>query len=223
MLLFYVKARWYIRVNQVSDAHTDIGFKGNYTKSIIVKNKVSVIIENSIIIYNLCFMKHQEAKQQFIETWGTLGSQWGVNKSIAQIHALLLISPSPLTTDDIMEELQISRGNANMSIRQLLDWGIVYKKSIAGDRKEYFIAEKDVWKWALKIGNVRKQRELNPVLDLLKDIAENKEPAKTEEEKEFAKQIKELNAFTQQIGNLADKLFLSPKGELLFKVLKMFA
>ena len=192
-------------------------------KSNIVNNKVSVIIENSKIIYNLCFMKHQEAKQQFIETWGTLGSQWGVNKSIAQIQALLLISPSPLTTDDIMEELQISRGNANMSIRQLLDWGIVYKKSIAGDRKEYFIAEKDVWKWALKIGNVRKQRELNPVLDLLKDIAENKEPAKTEEEKEFAKQIKELNAFTQQIGNLADKLFLSPKGELLFKVLKMFA
>lgn len=168
-------------------------------------------------------MNHSEAKEKFIETWGNLGSGWGVNKSIAQVQALLLISPDPLTTDDIMEELKISRGNANMSIRQLLDWGIVYKKSIAGDRKEYFIAEKDVWKWALKIGNVRKQRELNPVLDLLKDIAENKEPAKTAEEKEFTKQIKELNAFTQQVGKLADKLFLSPKGELLFKMLKMFS
>jgi DNA-binding transcriptional regulator GbsR (MarR family) len=99
----------------------------------------------------------------------------------------------------------------------------VYKKSVAGDRKEYFIAEKDVWKWALKIGSVRKQRELNPVLDLLNEIAESKEAAKSEEEKEFASQIKELNAFTQQIGNLADKVFLSQKGELLFKVLKMFA
>jgi DNA-binding transcriptional regulator GbsR (MarR family) len=168
-------------------------------------------------------MKYSEGKEKFIETWGTLGSQWGVNKSIAQVQALLLISPKPLTTDDIMEELKISRGNANMSIRQLLDWGIVYKKSVAGDRKEYFIAEKDVWKWALKIGNVRKQRELNPVLDLLKEIAENSETAKTQEEKEFAKQIKELNAFTQQLGSLADKVFLTPGGAMLFKMLKMFA
>lgn len=168
-------------------------------------------------------MKYPEAKDKFIETWGTLGSQWGINKSIAQIQALLLIAPTPLTTDDIMEELKISRGNANMSIRQLLDWGIIYKKSVAGDRKEYFIAEKDVWKWALKIGNVRKQRELNPVLDLLKEIASEKEVAKTAEEKEFANQIKELNAFTEQIGRLADKLFSSPKGELLLKMLKMFA
>jgi DNA-binding transcriptional regulator GbsR (MarR family) len=122
-----------------------------------------------------------------------------------------------------MEELKVSRGNANMSIRQLLDWGIIYKKSVAGDRKEYFVAEKDVWKWALKIGGVRKQRELNPVLDLLKEIAGTKEAATTEEEKEFVRQMKDLNAFTQQIGRLADKLFLSPKGELLIKILKTFA
>jgi len=168
-------------------------------------------------------MKYSEGKEKFIQTWGTLGSQWGVNKSIAQVQALLLISPKPLTTDDIMEELKISRGNANTSIRQLLDWGIVYKKSVAGDRKEYFVAEKDVWKWALKIGNVRKQRELNPVLDLLKEISENSGKAKTDEEKEFAKQINELNAFTQQLGSLADKVFLTPGGAMLFKMLKMFA
>jgi DNA-binding transcriptional regulator GbsR (MarR family) len=168
-------------------------------------------------------MKYLEAKEKFIETWGNLGSQWGVNKSIAQVQALLLISLDPLTTDDIMEELKISRGNANMSIRTLLDWGIVYKKSVAGDRKEYFIAEKDVWKWALKIGNVRKQRELNPVLNLLNELSSSKETAKTQEEKEFAKQIKELDAFTQQLGNLADKVFLTPGGAMLFKMLKMFA
>jgi len=168
-------------------------------------------------------MRYSEGKEKFIETWGTLGSQWGVNKSIAQVQALLLISPKPLSTDDIMAELKISRGNANMSIRQLLDWGIVYKKSVAGDRKEYFIAEKDVWKWALKIGNVRKQRELNPVLNLLKEISESSDKAKTEEEKEFAKQIKELNVFAQQLGSLADKVFLTPGGAMLFKMLKMFA
>ena len=168
-------------------------------------------------------MKYLESKEKFIETWGTLGSQWGVNKSIAQIQALLLISSNPLSTDDIMEELTISRGNVNMSIRTLLDWGIIYKKAVAGDRKEYFIAEKNVWKWSLKIGAVRKQRELNPVLDLLKEIAAEKDMGKTDEEKEFARQIKELNAFTQQISKLADKLFLSPHGELLLKMLKMFA
>jgi len=168
-------------------------------------------------------MKYEASRKQFIETWGTLGSQWGVNKSIAQIQALLLIAPDPLTTDAIMEELQISRGNANMSIRQLLDWGIVYKKSVAGDRKEYFVAEKDVWKWALKIGSVRKQRELNPVLDMLGEMAASKETGKTPEEKEFSKQVRELHAFTKQVGKLADNLFNSPKGEMLFKLLKMFA
>jgi len=168
-------------------------------------------------------MKYSESKEKFIETWGNLGSQWGVNKSIAQIQALLLISPAPLSTDDIMNELKISRGNVNMSIRQLLDWGIVYKKAIAGDRKEYFISEKNVWKWSLKIGSVRKQRELNPVLDLLQEIATEKSVGKTPEEIEFAKQIKDLNAFTQQIGKLTEKLFNSQQGELLLKLLKMFA
>jgi len=89
-------------------------------------------------------MKLEEAKQQFIDTWGTLGSEWGINKSVAQVHALLLSTHTPISTDEIMEKLLISRGNANMSIRQLIDYGIVYKKHIAGDRKEYFIAEKDV-------------------------------------------------------------------------------
>ncbi|RYE23511.1 MAG: transcriptional regulator [Sphingobacteriales bacterium] len=167
-------------------------------------------------------MKYPEAKEKFIETWGVLGSQWGINKTIAQIQALLLIAPNPLSTDDIMQELTISRGNANMSLRQLLDWGIIYKKTIAGDRKEYFIAEKDIWKWSHKIGTVRKQRELDPVLNVLQEISHSKDLGKSEEEKEFAKQIKELNVFTSQIGQLADKLFLSPRGELLLKLLKMF-
>ena len=168
-------------------------------------------------------MKYPEAKEKFIETWGTLGSQWGVNKSIAQIQALLIISPSPLSAEDIMDELKLSRGNVNMSLRQLLDWGIVYKKAIAGERREFFVAEKNVWKWSLKIGNVRKQRELNPVLEMLREIASEKDTGKSAEEIEFAKQIKDLNVFTEQISKLADKLFLSPQGELLLRMLKMFA
>jgi DNA-binding transcriptional regulator GbsR (MarR family) len=165
-------------------------------------------------------MNFTESKSKFIETWGLLGSQWGINKTVAQIQALLLISPNPLSTDDIMAELVISRGNANMSLRQLQEWGIIYKKSIAGDRKEYFIAEKDIWKWSHKVGSIRKQKELNPALEVLSELSKAK-LSKSAEEQEFAKQIKELNDFTHQISALADKLFLSPKGELLLKLLKM--
>lgn len=166
-------------------------------------------------------MNIKESQKKFIETWGLLGSQWGVNKSVAQIHALLLIAPEPVTTDQVMEELVISRGNANMSIRQLLDWGIVYKKSVAGDRKEYFVAEKDIWKWSHKIGSVRKKRELDPVLEVLSELKQVKNTDKTAEGKEFVTQIANIEAFTSQIGNLADRLFNSQKGELLMKLLKL--
>ena len=83
-------------------------------------------------------MHFEEAKKQFVQSWGTFGSDWGINKAMAQVHALLLISPKPLCTDEIMEELKISRGNANMTLRSLLDWGIIYKVIKPGERKEYF-------------------------------------------------------------------------------------
>ena len=73
-------------------------------------------------------MQLDEARQKFIQSWGTLGSAWGINKAMGQIHALLLVSEDPLSTEEVMEELQISRGNANMNIRALMDWGIVEKK-----------------------------------------------------------------------------------------------
>ncbi|MEQ8808221.1 MAG: helix-turn-helix domain-containing protein [Imperialibacter sp.] len=87
-------------------------------------------------------MEYNEAKRKFIEAWGTLGSSWGINRAMAQMHALLLISTKPLSTEDIMEELQISRGNVNMNIRALMDWGIVQKEHKIGERKEFFSADK---------------------------------------------------------------------------------
>lgn len=165
-------------------------------------------------------MKFLEAKEKFIETWGSLGTQWGINKTIAQIHALLLISPEPLSTDTIMQELTISRGNANMNIRALLDWNLIYKKSIAGDRKEYFIAEKDIWKWSHRIAKIRKQKELDPMLQALKEMSEV-EKGKSVEEKEFLKQLTEIKDFTEMVDSLGDKLINSNKGEMLMKVMKL--
>ncbi|MCH5721268.1 GbsR/MarR family transcriptional regulator [Niabella hibiscisoli] len=163
----------------------------------------------------------EQSKQKFIDTWGALGSDWGINKSVAQVQALLLVSDKALSTDDIMEALKISRGNANMSLRQLMDYGIIYKKVMAGERKEFFIAEKDVWKWALRIAMMRKQKEINPVLSILKDLKDDTRGDKTTEGKAFNKMVGEIQSFTDQISTMADKVFESNRGELLLKLLKV--
>lgn len=165
-------------------------------------------------------MKLEEAKQQFIDTWGALGSEWGINKSVAQVHALLLSSSNPISTDEIMESLVISRGNANMSIRQLIDYGIVYKKHIAGDRKEYFVAEKDVLKWAMKIAIMRKKKELDPVMDILKELSVATANEKSDDGKEFHNTVKEIQELTEQLEKIANKVFASNRADLLIKLFK---
>ena len=103
-------------------------------------------------------MKLTEAKQQFISSWGAFGTHWGINRTMAQIHALLLVTPDPLTQDDIMDQLNISRGNTNMNIRELINWGLVDRVLVAGERKESFSAEKDIWKVVKQIVKERKKR-----------------------------------------------------------------
>lgn len=166
-------------------------------------------------------MSLQESKQKFIDTWGSLGTEWGINKSVAQVHALLLVSTEPVSTDEIMEALIISRGNANMSLRQLMDYGIIYKKVVAGDRKEYFIAEKDIWKWAVKIAMMRKQKEIDPVVNVLNELKQETKKNKTAEGKEFYKTVDDIQSFTGQLSTLSEKIFNSNRGELLLKILKM--
>ena len=95
-------------------------------------------------------MKYAEAREQLIRTWGQLSSSWGINRTMGQIHALLMMAPQPLTADQIIEELAISRGNVSMNLRSLIEWGLVHKIYITGDRKEYFEAEKDIWKRAFR-------------------------------------------------------------------------
>jgi DNA-binding transcriptional regulator GbsR (MarR family) len=166
-------------------------------------------------------MNLEESKQKFIDTWGALGSEWGINKSVAQVQALLLVSAEPVSTDDIMELLTVSRGNANMSLRQLLDYGIIYKKVIAGDRKDYYVAEKDIWKWAVKIAMMRKQKEIEPVMSVLEELKGEAKTDKTADGKEFYKMVNDIHSFTDQLSTLADKIFTSNRGELLIKLLKV--
>lgn len=120
-------------------------------------------------------MKFTEAQQEFIQLWGNFGSQWGINKTMAQIHALLLTSEHALSTDEIMESLEISRGGVNTNIRELIVWNLVYKTGKPGDRKEFFVAEKDIWEVAKRITRERQRREIEPLmhhLNRLKNVDE---------------------------------------------------
>jgi DNA-binding transcriptional regulator GbsR (MarR family) len=146
-------------------------------------------------------VKLTEAKQQFISSWGAFGSHWGINRSMAQIHALLLVSPDPLTQDELMEELNISRGNTNMNIRELVNWGLVDRVILTGERREYFAAEKDIWKVVRLIVKERKKRELEPMLDLL-DKLENVEGDKKDKRvKTFVDTVSKI----KKLGRQADK------------------
>lgn len=149
-------------------------------------------------------MEYTEAKHKFIQAWGTLGTSWGINKAMAQIHALLLISPEPLSTEEIMEELQISRGNANMNIRALIDWGIVHKEHKIGERKEYFYAGKDIWELARQVARERRKRELEPILKVLDQLQEV-EGAPAQDVDEFKAVTSELREFSQKMDGMLTK------------------
>lgn len=150
-------------------------------------------------------MTFKEAKNKFVQTWGALGSQWGINKTMAQIHALLMVSNEPVSMEDIMEELQISRGNASMNIRALMDWGIVYKEFKAGERREFFTAEKDLDELAVKISRERSKREIKPALKVLKEVSSIKADASAEE-KHFVEQTTKLYDFVLKADNVLDKI-----------------
>jgi len=144
-------------------------------------------------------MELAEGRQKFIEAWGKLGSEWGINRTMAQVHALLLISPDALTTEDIMEQLSISRGNANMTLRDLMNWGLIEKQHRPGERKEYFFAEKDVWTIARQVAQERKKRELDPVLKVLNELSAIKGDEKDPQYKTFKKSVTDINKLAKNV------------------------
>lgn len=104
----------------------------------------------------------------FIRRWGEMGATWGINRTMAEIHALLYIMGQPCCTDDVMERLNISRGNASMSLRGLCDWGIIRRLHKRGERREYFESLTDVWEIFSIIAAERKRREMDPVLETIR-------------------------------------------------------
>jgi DNA-binding transcriptional regulator GbsR (MarR family) len=144
-------------------------------------------------------MQLEEAKERFVSEWGKLSSNWGVNKSMGQIHALLLVSPCCLTADQMMEELEMSRGNVNINLKSLIHWGLIQRENKMGCRRDYYRAEKDLWKVFQLIIEHRKRKELDPLLKLLKEMAPVK--AQCEESDEFCKVLNEIDLFSKKVEN----------------------
>ncbi|QQV04356.1 MULTISPECIES: GbsR/MarR family transcriptional regulator [Chryseobacterium] len=162
-------------------------------------------------------MQLSEAKEKYIQTWGTFATNWGINRTMAQVHALLLATGKPLSTDEVMEALEISRGNANMNLRALMDWGIVKKEFVKGERKEYFVAEKDVWFLFKQITKERRKREIEPVISFLEEL-KNIEDKDSEEAKEFIKLMNDFSSVTGKINNIMDLAIKSDDHWLVGKI-----
>ena len=164
-------------------------------------------------------MELQEGREKFIQTWGTLAGSWGVSRSMAQIHALLLISKDGLCADQVMEELGISRGSANMNLRELVEWGLLTKESRPGERKEYFVAVKDIWEVFRKIAAQRKKRELEPVIRALDELAAV--PSECPDSVEFSKMVKDLRYISCRADAMLDQIIKKESSWLLSGIARL--
>jgi len=164
-------------------------------------------------------MELQEGKDKFIQSWGTLGSSWGINRTMAQIHAVLLVSPEAMTAEQIRDELKISMGNANMNVRALIDWGLVYKELKPGERKDFFRAEKDMWEVVKKIIIQRKKKELEPIVRVLEEVSavESLDP----ESEEFAKVVRDIKLFSSKADSTLDRIIKADSNWLFSTFLSM--
>ena len=167
-------------------------------------------------------MKLTEAKQQFISSWGAFGTHWGINRTMAQIHALLLVSADPMTQDDIMEELNISRGNTNMNIRELINWGLVERVILPGERKEFFSAEKDIWKVMKQIVKERKKRELEPMLKLLDQLEGVEGDKKDKNIKTFVETVSGIKRLGRQADKTLDVMIRAEENWFVGSLVKFF-
>lgn len=153
----------------------------------------------------------REAQDRFVATWGQMGSAWGISRTMAEVHALLFITGEPLCTDDVMDRLEISRGSASMSLRALVDWGVVARTHKRGDRKEYFAADQDVWTLFRAVVRERMKREVDPLLASLFEIRDMTRGVGGDAS-EHNLRLDELLQFFEIVQAVGQR-FISPNGE----------
>ncbi|MEO0898249.1 MAG: transcriptional regulator [Bacteroidota bacterium] len=167
-------------------------------------------------------MQLDDAKEKFIQAWGALGSHWGINRTMAQVHALLLVTPESLSAEEIMGSLDISRGNANMNLRALIDWGLVSKEHKAGERREYFYAEKDIWQVAQQVIIERRKRELKPVLKVLEEVKNVEGDQNDPEVKTFIESATNLHQIVSQADQFLEIAVNSDRNWFFETLFRMF-
>lgn len=159
--------------------------------------------------------------EKFIVHWGEMGAQWGVNRSVAQIHALLYLSENPLHAEQISVILTLARSNVSNSLKELQSWRLIERAQILGDRRDHYTAIKDNWEIVMRIAEGRKRREIDPTLDLLRmvtidpDFEQNVSP-------EQNKQITELVSFMDNMNHWYEDIRTLPRPKLL-RLMKMGA
>lgn len=153
------------------------------------------------------------AVEKFVLHWGDMGSQWGVNRTVAQIHALLYVSERPLTAEEIAASLGVARSNVSTSIRELLGWDLIRRVPVKGDRRDHFEAESDIWELVRRIAHGRKAREIDPALAALRACA-----AEAEEDRSVhpvaARRLKEMLAFTETVDRWYAQMLTIPRPQL---------
>ncbi len=152
--------------------------------------------------------------QKYILHWGEMGTRWGVNRTVSQIHALLYLSPTALTAEDISEMLSVARSNVSTSIKELQAWGLISLTPVMGDRRDFFTAKGDTWEMLMTIMEERKKRELEPTLTLLRQCVLEMEDD-TETPKEVKKKISSMLTFVTTLTDWFDRVKTLPKSTLI--------
>ncbi|GAB4529461.1 MAG: MarR family transcriptional regulator [Roseibium sp.] len=153
------------------------------------------------------------AREKFILYWGDMGSQWSVNRSVAQIHALLFLSPQPMNAEQISEELGIARSNVSNSLKELVGWKLIRRVPVAGDRREHFVAETDVWEMALLIAKGRKEREIDPAIRAI-DICVRQAEGENDLDPVVLGRMQEMHSFLTTADRWSEQMLSVPKSKL---------
>lgn len=140
-------------------------------------------------------LKLTPAQQSYILHWGEMGTKWGINRTVAQVHALLFISPEPLNAEQISHTLQVARSNVSNSLRELMGWGIVRRVHVLNDRRDHFESLKNVWEMFRVILDERKKREIDPTLAMLEECLNEARKEKGAQSAYTVERLEELHEF----------------------------
>jgi DNA-binding transcriptional regulator GbsR (MarR family) len=156
--------------------------------------------------------KLPEALERFVLHWGDLGSEWGVNRSVSQIQALLYLSDKPLTAEDIAEQLGMARSNVSTSLKELLVWGLIRRVPVRNDRRDHYEAEVDLWEMAAKIAAGRKAREIDPAIAALNSCVEDAERDKAVSST-ARNRLKNMQVFLRDVDRWYGQMLAMPSGK----------